>query len=474
MNRRMRALTLFASVVAAAVCVAIFAPPTSAAGFINWPGYLYGPNHSSFSPATAITPLNASALKRKWTLRPPGPTAGQPPAGFIASPTVYNGVIYIGYNTGVFYAINETNGAILWSQNLGFVSMKTCAARGISSTATVAIDPGTQKPAVYVAGGDGNLYSLDAATGSIVWQSVIALPSPTQNDYYDWSSPAVAGGIVYIGVSSQCDKPLVSNGGLRAYNQATGAPVAAYLDMPAGVVGGSIWSSPDVGFAGDVFVTTGNTSPKVLQKGDSSSLVSLNPTTLAKQGSWSIPPTVQVEDNDWAASPVSFMATLNGTPTEMVGACNKNGFFYALNAHNISAGPVWSFQVGLGTGNGVQSCLGATIWDGSFLYQPGNQTTINSISFFGSMRKMDPSTGTPVWQTGLNGIVLGSPSLNASGVIAAATYGPTTVSGTYLINASTGAILRFIQVGKEFSQPVFADGLLLLATQGGGINAYGP
>jgi hypothetical protein len=59
-------------------------------------------------------------------------------------------------------------------------------------------------------------------------------------------------------------------------------------------------------------------------------------------------------------------------------------------------------------------------------------------------------------------------------VIAAATYGPTTSSGAYLINASTGAILKFIQVGKEFSQPVFADGFLLLATQSGGISAYGP
>jgi outer membrane protein assembly factor BamB len=318
------------------------------------------------------------------------------------------------------------------------------------------------------------VYALDAATGSIVWKSVIAIPSATQNDYYDWSSPVVGSGIVYVGVSSQCDKPLVTGAGLRAYDMGTGAQVASYLTMAPGVVGGSIWSSPDIGFAGDVFVTTGNTSPKVHQIGDAYSLVGLNPTTLAKEGSWAIPPTVQVTDNDWAASPVSFMATLNGTPTEMVGACNKNGLFYALNAHNLNAGPVWTFQVGAATSNGVQSCLGASIWDGSFLYEPGNQTTINGTSFFGSMRKMDPATGTPVWQTGLNGIVLGSPSMDSSGVIAAATYGPTTSSGAYLINASTGAILKFIQVGKEFSQPVFADGFLLLATQSGGISAYGP
>jgi hypothetical protein len=59
-------------------------------------------------------------------------------------------------------------------------------------------------------------------------------------------------------------------------------------------------------------------------------------------------------------------------------------------------------------------------------------------------------------------------------VIAASTYGPGTTNGTYLINASTGAILKLIGLGKEFSQPVFADSYLILATQGGGINVYTP
>ena len=87
----------------------------------------------------------------------------------MASPTVYNGTIYIGCNTGIFYALNETNAAVEWTQMLGYVTKKTCAARGISSTASVAIDPANGKPTVYVAGGDGYLYALDAATGQAHW-----------------------------------------------------------------------------------------------------------------------------------------------------------------------------------------------------------------------------------------------------------------------------------------------------------------
>jgi outer membrane protein assembly factor BamB len=383
--------------------VAVVAAQASSSGaqtFINWPGYLYGPSHSSDSPATAITVANAANLKRVWTWRCAPPVNGEPNAGFVASPSVYNGTVYIGCNTGVFYALNETTGAVLWTQSLGFVTKKTCAARGISSTASIAIDPANGKPTVYVAGGDGNLYALDAGTGAVDWKSVIGLPSATKNDFYDWSSPAIANGMVYIGVSSQCDQPLVANAGLHAYDLGTGALLETYVTLPNNELGGSIWSSPAVDSTGNVFTTIGNDLPGAVLPGDSSSIVSLT-SSLARTGGWRIPPTQQVEDNDWAASPTVFTGNINGTPTEMVTACNKNGYLYAFNASAITPGPVWSYQVGLGTDNGVLSCLGAAIWNGTDLFEPGNQTMINGTQYNGSMRELNPSTGAAIWQTGL-------------------------------------------------------------------------
>ena len=176
--RRKLSLAITAMVGGALAMVAAQGQPAGAATFINWPGYLYGPSHSSFSPATAITPSNAANLKRVWNWRCPAPTiTGQPSAGFVASPTVYNGTVYIGCNTGIFYALNEATGAVQWTQMLGYVTRHTCAARGISSTASIAIDPATSNPAVYVAGGDGNMYALNAATGAVLWKSVIGIPS---------------------------------------------------------------------------------------------------------------------------------------------------------------------------------------------------------------------------------------------------------------------------------------------------------
>jgi hypothetical protein len=56
-------------------------------------------------------------------------------------------------------------------------------------------------------------------------------------------------------------------------------------------------------------------------------------------------------------------------------------------------------------------------------------------------------------------------------VIAVASWD--TNNALYLINASTGAIIRTItQSTKEFGQPVFADGYLLTPTLNGGLIAY--
>jgi len=39
--------------------------------------------------------------------------------GFLSSPTVYNGVIYIGAKNGYFYALDETTGAVIWKRFTG-------------------------------------------------------------------------------------------------------------------------------------------------------------------------------------------------------------------------------------------------------------------------------------------------------------------------------------------------------------------
>ncbi len=87
---------------------------------------------------------------------------------------------------------------MIWSRFIGYVTKTTCGSEGFTSTATVAPDPTSGNPTVYVYGATGYLYAMDAATGADVWPpAAVAIPSSTANDYYAWSSPLVANGNIY-------------------------------------------------------------------------------------------------------------------------------------------------------------------------------------------------------------------------------------------------------------------------------------
>ena len=433
--------------------------------FINWSAYLKGPAHSSENAAaTAISPASVAGLTRAWTWKPAGPTMPGQPSGLLASPTVFNGRIYIGANTGVFYALDEATGNVIWHRFLGFVPTLTCGRLGIVATATVAKDPATHVLTVYVAGGNGYLYALNAATGKVAWRSVIAIPSKTVSDYYDWSSPTVSHQRIYVGVTSNCDRPLVA-GGLKEYNQASGSLVAFYRTYPGHSTAPSIWSSAAVnGAAGTVFVTTGN-GPG----GDSVSVVRLDANGLARQDAWQVPAGQHGSDSDFGGSPTLFSASLGGASTAMVGACNKNGTYYAWRQDNLHAGPVWQQAVGAPYTGGPQ-CDAAAVWDGKHLFVAGNQTTISGQTFAGSIRMVNPATGAYVWQRGLTAAPIGTPTLDGSGVLAVTEYAKT--GQLVLVNAATGSVLRTISTGPEFGQPVFADKLMLVPTQNNGLWAY--
>ncbi len=447
----------------------------------DWPAFLYDPTHSGYSsPARAITPANAASLTQAWRWIPSKGVKGAALVGktLTSSPTVVDGVIYIGANNGTLYALDESTGAVIWSDFIGYVPKLTCGARGFSATATVTPDPITGALTVYVNAPNGYLYAIDAATGDIDWSSVVGIPSTTANDYYAWSSPTVAAGTVYVGITSMCDDPLVQ-GGVLAFDQDTGAQTGAFYSVPAGDVGGSVWSSPAVGPDGTVYISTGSGPHTDQTLGTSESIVALAPGDLSYEDSWQLSAGPNGNE-DFGASPTLFSATLPGdlTPTEMVGACNKDGVFYALNAADLSAGPVWELNIGPEPGKkkSTNGCTSAAAWNGTDLFIAGPKTSINGTEYPGGIREVDPASGSVIWADGLPAGVQGSPTLNGAGVLSIATY-DTSQSATnadYLLSPSDGSLLATISTdnSSEFPTPVFADPYLLLATENEGLFAY--
>jgi outer membrane protein assembly factor BamB len=419
----------------------------------DWPAYLDGPAHYSYSRyETAITPADARDLVQKWRFLQS--------EGFFASPTVADGAVFIGADTGWFYKFAETTGRILARRFLGVQPALECPSTGFVSTATVAADPRNHQATVYVAAPDGYLYALRASNLSVKWRSVVGIPSNSVNNFYNWASPTVANDKVYIGISSNCDNPLV-RGGVIAFAQASGKKIAEFYTVPPGSqnAGGSVWSSIAVAPDGDVFASTGNGPDDAPLLDHSESILKFSP-TLRLLGAFKLPSSQVTTDGDFGASPIVF--------GNYVGACNKNGIFYLLYQSSMKVR--WERRISAPAD--TAECIATPAYNGKYLYLAGAAVTIRGTSYAGSVQERIPGTGQLVWETGLPNGVEGSPTLDGRGVLAVGTYDFVTPNATYLLSAASGRVLKTVVQGMDFAQSVFANNWLFTANNNG-VYAFG-
>ena len=135
-------------------------------------------------------------------------------AFFYSSAALANGIIYVGNLDNRVYALNATNGTQLWNYTTGYY---------ISSSVSVAY--GT----VYVGSWDHKVYALNATNGSLIWYY-------TTGDDIPYASPAVANGIVYIGSRDDKFYALNATNGTQLWNYTTGngiytAPIVTSNDI---------------------------------------------------------------------------------------------------------------------------------------------------------------------------------------------------------------------------------------------------
>lgn len=237
-----------------------------------WPEYLHDNGGSGHTSDGTLNGATAASLKPVAGF--PVELGGRP---ITTQPVLANGLIYVGGWDGYEYALHA-DGSVAWKQYLGrsrncfiadAVSTTTAGTiAGIVSTGAVSTQSiNGQKRSVMYVGGGGNLDAsgatvsgsaeldaLDALTGAVLWRT----PLGASPNHLIWSSPAVSGDAVYIGVSSFDDCPLVQ-GQLVKVNASTGTIEATFVTGPKGCETASIWGSPTVDpSAGSVYVATGN------------------------------------------------------------------------------------------------------------------------------------------------------------------------------------------------------------------------
>ena len=121
-----------------------------------------------------------------------------------SSPTVADGVVYVGSHNGKLYALNASTGMVGYDWELHNNVIWSFQAKDMFMFSAPAISGGV----VYVGSYDGNIYAINASTGQQKWSF--------QTGYAVVSSPAVSDGIVYVGSEDNH---------LYALNAETGAQV---------------------------------------------------------------------------------------------------------------------------------------------------------------------------------------------------------------------------------------------------------
>ena len=183
---------------------------------------------------TGERPTNAL----NWSFQPN--TNASLDASFWASPTVVNGVVYIGGNDQIMYAINAFTGASIWNSTISNGDIDSSAAvsngrvifgsydsnvysldlNGVkvwnrSTSSGIRTSPAVENGYIYIANDAGRVYRLIESSGVIDWN----VPTNLTPGGGMHSSPAVANGIVYVGNMDGKLYALYANNGTQFWNR---------------------------------------------------------------------------------------------------------------------------------------------------------------------------------------------------------------------------------------------------------------
>ena len=153
------------------------------AGTALWNGWGQNPANTRFQSASmaGLSAAQVPLLKLKWAFGFPGDLTVE------AQPSLADGSLYIGSQTGRVYSFNAATGCTQWTFDA------TAAVRTAISTANVG-----SRPVVFFGAGDGAAYSLDAATGKLRWKTKVD-ESPVA---HITGSPVFHNGRLYVPVAS--------------------------------------------------------------------------------------------------------------------------------------------------------------------------------------------------------------------------------------------------------------------------------
>jgi polyvinyl alcohol dehydrogenase (cytochrome) len=157
-------------------------PPGATAG--DWPGWQKDVRGTRYNAAeTEITPSTVAGLKLKWSFVFPELKDSAP----ASQPAVVGHTLYVGGGDGKIYALDARTGETLWVSD-----------RAATAGAAVHSGPAVADGKVIFGDYQGSLHALDAGTGRPVWSVRLG----EHDSAVISSSPLVFEGNVYVGVAN--------------------------------------------------------------------------------------------------------------------------------------------------------------------------------------------------------------------------------------------------------------------------------
>ena len=313
----------------------------------DWPMFHADPSHSG---AGTGNPVLTPTLLWNYT------TGG----GIGSSPAVVGGVVYIGSYDGKVYALNANNGIQLWNYTAG---------------ATVESSPAVVNGVVYIGSevstvlnGNyfGSVYALNATNGNKLWNY-------TTGNYYNYveSSPAVVGGVVYIG-SSEGITPepptFASAGNVYALNATNGDKLWNYT------TGSNVDSSPAV-VDGVVYVGSGN-----------GNVYALNASSGAKL--WIYTTNGWVDSSPAVVDGVVYVGSFDSNVYALNASSGAKLWIYTTGAPVFSSPAVVNGVVYIGSLNGNVYALNATNSHKLWNYTTGGTLVVSCCCRRRSLRRL--------------------------------------------------------------------------------------
>lgn len=402
----------------------------------------HGLNYSEdrFSPLDQISKSNVDSLGLAWSL-----ILGTK-RGIETTPLVVDGILFLSGPWSMVYAVDARTGKMIWTYDPkvpGKFGEKACCDvvnRGLA----------IYKGRIFVGTIDGRLVSLDAATGTPLWQ--VATVDTTK--YYSITgAPRVVNGKVIIGNGGA---EYGVRGYVTAYDAMTGNQVWRFYTVPGDPSlpfeslameaaaktwtgtwwkyggGGTVWDAmaydPHLKL---LYIGTGNGSPWVRKYrspggGDNlylSSIVALNPDNGALVWYYQTTPG---ESWDFTATQHIILADLEikGKQRKVLMQAPKNGFFYVLDRATgelLSADAYvyvnWAKRVDLVSGRPVENdfsryehvnAMVAPNYEGGHNWHPMAFNPVTKLVYIPALDNASIYGADPNWQSHKSGFAVGN------------------------------------------------------------------